>query len=84
MVGCQLSIEQDKPQPGVQHVEAMAATWSKTSFITTYVLIWIVYFVMLIQHHQHIAVIMAIVSMFSSIGAIGGVIAGAIWQSIFP
>ena len=35
--------------------------------------------------HQHIAVVIAIVSMFSSIGgAIGLVVAGAVWQSVFP
>ncbi|KAI6779254.1 putative siderophore iron transporter mirb protein [Emericellopsis cladophorae] len=35
--------------------------------------------------HQHIAVVIAIVTMFSSIGgAVGLVVAGAIWQSIFP
>lgn len=35
--------------------------------------------------HQHIAVVVAIVSMFSSVGgAIGLVVAGAIWQSVFP
>ncbi|OPB41763.1 MFS siderophore iron transporter mirB [Trichoderma guizhouense] len=36
-------------QAGVQGVEAIAIVWSKTSLIIIYILIWIVYFVVLMQ-----------------------------------
>ncbi|KAF4458387.1 siderophore iron transporter mirB [Fusarium albosuccineum] len=36
-------------QAGVQKVEAIAIVWSRTSLIAAYVLIWIVYFVVMMQ-----------------------------------
>ncbi|KAL5093584.1 hypothetical protein Trisim1_010313 [Trichoderma cf. simile WF8] len=42
------AVRQDA-QAGVQGVEAIAIVWSKTSLIIIYILIWIVYFVVLMQ-----------------------------------
>lgn len=58
------STQDDKPQPGVQQVEAMAIMWSKTSLITTYVLIWVVYFVMLMQQSTATALLPYVASAF--------------------
>ncbi|KAL7919997.1 major facilitator superfamily domain-containing protein [Trichoderma austrokoningii] len=44
------AISQDA-QAGVQQVEAIAIVWTRTDLIIAYILIWIVYFVMLMQQN---------------------------------
>jgi MFS family permease len=50
----QSCIDGDKPtvtgaQPGVESVEAITLTWSKQSLIVAYVMIWVIYFVQMLQ-----------------------------------
>ncbi|KAM0272550.1 hypothetical protein ACHAQH_008686 [Verticillium albo-atrum] len=51
-------------QAGVRDVEAIATVWSNTSLIITYVMIWIIYFVMLMQQASSAALTPFVTSAF--------------------
>ncbi|KAF7556922.1 hypothetical protein G7Z17_g992 [Cylindrodendrum hubeiense] len=69
-------------QAGVQKVEAIATVWSKTSLIVAYVLIWIVYFVVLMQQGSTSALTPYVTSAFQShsltptVGILSSIIGG--------
>ncbi|KAK7402582.1 hypothetical protein QQX98_011653 [Neonectria punicea] len=69
-------------QAGVQEVEAIATVWSMTTLIVAYVLIWIVYFVMLMQQGSAAALNPYVTSAFQyhsltpTVGILSSVIGG--------
>ncbi|KAL1870000.1 hypothetical protein VTK73DRAFT_2843 [Phialemonium thermophilum] len=69
-------------QPGVQKVEAIASAWSLHSLIVAYVLIWIVYFVALMQQAAAAALNPYVTSAFQhhsltpTVGILSSVIGG--------
>ncbi|RFU77962.1 siderophore iron transporter mirb [Trichoderma arundinaceum] len=69
-------------QAGVQGVEAIAIVWSKTALITAYILIWIVYFVMLMQQGAEAALNPFVTSAFQqhsltpTVGILASIIGG--------
>lgn len=69
-------------QAGVRQVEAIATVWSKTSLVVAYVLIWIVYFVVLMQQGAAAALTPFVTSAFQehsltpTVGIISSVIGG--------
>ncbi|KAM0324349.1 hypothetical protein ACHAQA_008130 [Verticillium albo-atrum] len=54
----------EEAQAGVRDIEAIATVWSKSTLITAYVLIWIVYFVMLMQQASSVALTPWVTSAF--------------------
>ncbi|KAK7423236.1 hypothetical protein QQZ08_009132 [Neonectria magnoliae] len=70
-------------QAGVQEVEAIATVWTMTTLIVTYVLIWIVYFVMLMQQGSAAALNPYVTSAFQyhsltpTVGILSSVVGGA-------
>ncbi|KAJ9145005.1 Siderophore iron transporter mirB [Pleurostoma richardsiae] len=69
-------------QAGVQKVEAIATVWTMTALLTAYVLIWIVYFIMLIQQGAGAALNPYVTSAFQyhsltpTVGILSSVIGG--------
>lgn len=53
-------------QDGVRQVEAIASTWSTRTIVVTYILIWVVYFVMLMQQATAAALNPYVTSAFQS------------------
>lgn len=76
------SAENEDAQAGVQSVQAIASSWSPASLIVAYVLIWIVYFVMLLQQGTGAALTPYVTSSFQShsltptVNVLGSVIGG--------
>ncbi|KAL6820234.1 major facilitator superfamily domain-containing protein [Trichoderma sp. SZMC 28015] len=77
----EVAVHQDA-QAGVQGVEAIAIVWSKTSLIIIYILIWIVYFVVLMQQGAEAALNPFVTSAFQqhsltpTVGILASVIGG--------
>lgn len=77
----EIAVHQDA-QAGVQGVEAIAIVWSKTSLIIIYILIWIVYFVVLMQQGAEAALNPFVTSAFQqhsltpTVGILASVIGG--------
>ncbi|KAL7789717.1 major facilitator superfamily domain-containing protein [Trichoderma afarasin] len=77
----EVAVHQDA-QAGVQGVEAIAIVWSKTSLVIIYVLIWIVYFVVLMQQGAEAALNPFVTSAFQqhsltpTVGILASVIGG--------
>lgn len=75
--------EAQEVQAGVRKVEAIATAWSKTSLIVAYALIWIVYFIMLMQQGATAALNPFVTSAFQhhsltpTVGILSSVIGGA-------
>ncbi|KAL7952036.1 major facilitator superfamily domain-containing protein [Trichoderma barbatum] len=75
------AVHQDA-QAGVQGVEAIAIVWSKTSLIIAYILIWIVYFVVLMQQGTEVALNPFVTSAFQqhsltpTVGILASIIGG--------
>lgn len=69
-------------QAGVQKVEAIATVWSRTTLIVAYVLIWVVYFIMLMQQAAAAALTPYVTSAFQShsltptVGILSSIIGG--------
>ena len=69
-------------QSGVAEVEAIATVWSKRSLIAAYVLIWIIYFVMLMQQAAAVALTPYVTSAFRlhsltpTVGIISAIVGG--------
>lgn len=69
-------------QAGVQKIEALATAWSNTALITAYLLIWVVYFVMLMQQAATAALVPYVTSAFQhhsltpTVGVLSSVIGG--------
>ncbi|KAL4876135.1 major facilitator superfamily domain-containing protein [Aspergillus karnatakaensis] len=69
-------------QAGVREVEAIATVWTKTTRIIAYILIWIVYFVMLMQQNVSVSLAPYVTSAFMlhsltpTVGILSGVIGG--------
>lgn len=74
-------INQDA-QAGVQNVEAIATAWSMTTLIIVYILIWVVYFVMLMEQASTLALTPYVTSAFQShslsptVGILSSVVGG--------
>ncbi|KAK4081202.1 uncharacterized protein Triagg1_2734 [Trichoderma aggressivum f. europaeum] len=77
----EVAVHQDA-QAGVRGVEAIAIVWSKTSLIIIYILIWIVYFVVLMQQGTEAALNPFVTSAFQqhsltpTVGILASVIGG--------
>ncbi|KAK4062978.1 hypothetical protein Trihar35433_8773 [Trichoderma harzianum] len=77
----EVAVHQDA-QAGVQGVEAIAIVWSKTSLVIIYMLIWIVYFVVLMQQGTEAALNPFVTSAFQqhsltpTVGILASVIGG--------
>ncbi|KKP02852.1 siderophore iron transporter mirB [Trichoderma harzianum] len=77
----EVAVHQDA-QAGVQGAEAIAIVWSKTSLIIIYILIWIVYFVVLMQQGAEAALNPFVTSAFQqhsltpTVGILASVIGG--------
>ncbi|KAL6827949.1 major facilitator superfamily domain-containing protein [Trichoderma camerunense] len=77
----EVAVHQDA-QAGVQGVEAIAIVWSKTSLVMIYILIWIVYFVVLMQQGAEAALNPFVTSAFQqhsltpTVGILASVIGG--------
>ncbi|QYS95460.1 MFS domain-containing protein [Trichoderma simmonsii] len=77
----EVAVHQDA-QAGVQGVEAIAIVWSKTSLVIIYILIWIVYFVVLMQQGTEAALNPFVTSAFQqhsltpTVGILASVIGG--------
>lgn len=77
----EVAVHQDA-QAGVQGVEAIAIVWSKTSLVIIYILIWIVYFVVLMQQGAEAALNPFVTSAFQqhsltpTVGILASVIGG--------
>lgn len=75
-------IRDPEAQAGVQRVEAIAMVWSKKDLIIAYVLIWIVYFIVLMQQGTAAALTPFVTSAFQShsltptVGILSSVIGG--------
>ncbi|UKZ76794.1 hypothetical protein TrVFT333_004506 [Trichoderma virens FT-333] len=75
------AVHQDA-QAGVQGVEAIAIVWSKTSLIVAYILIWIVYFIVLMQQGAEAALNPFVTSAFQqhsltpTVGILASIIGG--------
>lgn len=72
-VGCDANVAEDgretidkEAQAGVQKVEAIATVWSTTTLIVAYLLIWIVYFIILMQQGAAGALTPYVTSAFQS------------------
>ncbi|KAL7795066.1 hypothetical protein V8C37DRAFT_415003 [Trichoderma ceciliae] len=69
-------------QAGVQGVEAIAIVWSKTALVVAYILIWIVYFIVLMQQGAEAALNPFVTSAFQqhsltpTVGILAGIIGG--------
>ena len=69
-------------QAGVQKVEAIATVWSKTTLIIAYILIWVVYFIILMQQGATGALTPYVTSAFQShsltptVGILSSIIGG--------
>ena len=80
--GNSIEVPERDAQAGVQKVEAITLAWSRTSLIIAYVLIWIVYFIMLLQQGAQGALNPYVTSAFQfhsltpTVGIVSSVIGG--------
>ncbi|CAI0641473.1 unnamed protein product [Colletotrichum noveboracense] len=74
--------DQPEAQTGVQNIEAVTSTWTTSSLVIAYVMIWVIYFVMLMQQGALAALTPFVTSAFRqhsltpTVAVISGIIGG--------